>query len=76
MPERCVCCGEIIPEGQQVCPNCRVCTGEDEDDPDPCPCDSCSCQDSCDGWEARYCCALCRWYQNDPDCDNCDPRDI
>ena len=20
--ERCVCCGEIIPEGRQVCPNC------------------------------------------------------
>jgi Lar family restriction alleviation protein len=23
MPERCVCCGEIIPEGRQVCPNCE-----------------------------------------------------
>lgn len=22
--ERCVCCGEIIPEGQQVCENCRM----------------------------------------------------
>lgn len=21
--ERCVCCGEIIPEGRQVCPNCE-----------------------------------------------------
>lgn len=21
--ERCVCCGEIIPEGQQTCPNCE-----------------------------------------------------
>ena len=20
---RCVCCGEIIPEGRQVCPNCE-----------------------------------------------------
>ena len=20
----CVCCGEIIPEGRQVCPNCEV----------------------------------------------------
>ena len=20
---RCVCCGEIIPEGRQVCPNCK-----------------------------------------------------
>lgn len=23
MPERCVCCGTIIPEGRQVCPNCE-----------------------------------------------------
>ena len=23
MAERCVCCGEIIPEGQQVCPGCK-----------------------------------------------------
>ena len=22
--DRCVCCGEIIPEGRQVCPNCLV----------------------------------------------------
>ena len=21
--DRCVCCGEIIPEGSMVCPNCR-----------------------------------------------------
>lgn len=21
--ERCVCCGEIIPEGRMVCPNCE-----------------------------------------------------
>lgn len=23
MGDRCVCCGEIIPEGRQVCPNCE-----------------------------------------------------
>lgn len=23
MAERCVCCGEIIPEGRQVCPSCE-----------------------------------------------------
>ena len=23
MEERCICCGEIIPEGRQVCPNCE-----------------------------------------------------
>lgn len=22
--DRCVCCGEIIPEGRMVCPNCEV----------------------------------------------------
>lgn len=21
---RCICCGEVIPEGRQVCPNCEV----------------------------------------------------
>ena len=24
MEERCICCGEIIPEGRQVCPNCEA----------------------------------------------------
>lgn len=23
MPDRCICCGEIIPEGRMVCPNCE-----------------------------------------------------
>ena len=23
MEDRCICCGEIIPEGRQVCPNCE-----------------------------------------------------
>ena len=23
MPDRCACCGEIIPEGRQVCPKCE-----------------------------------------------------
>lgn len=23
-PNRCVCCGEIIPEGRQVCPDCSA----------------------------------------------------
>lgn len=29
--DRCVCCGEIIPEGQWVCPNCLVTVKEIED---------------------------------------------
>jgi len=40
----------------------------------PYPC--ISCQMECDGWDARYCCTLCMWYDDDPDCDNCDPMDI
>ena len=28
--ERCVCCGEIIPEGRAVCDNCWVAAGEME----------------------------------------------
>ena len=23
MPDRCVCCGEIVPEGRMVCPICE-----------------------------------------------------
>ena len=28
--ERCICCGEIIPEGRSVCPSCLVATKEME----------------------------------------------
>lgn len=24
MEERCICCGDIIPEGRQVCPRCEA----------------------------------------------------
>lgn len=40
------------------------------------PCDSCANKDNCDGWEARFCCRLCYYYNDDPDCDSCDPWDI
>lgn len=23
MEEKCICCGEVIPEGRQVCPKCE-----------------------------------------------------
>ena len=23
MPNRCVCCGDVIPQGRQVCPSCE-----------------------------------------------------
>lgn len=46
-------------------------------DYDPCPCDDCGMEESCDHWEARYCCTRCRWLfgENTP-CDDCDPMDI
>ena len=28
--DRCVCCGEIIPEGMMVCPNCLVASKEEK----------------------------------------------
>ena len=31
MPERCICCGAIIPEGRMVCPNCMVAVKERKD---------------------------------------------
>lgn len=45
-------------------------------DYDPCPCDDCIDRDMCDGWEARYCCTLCRWLYDYPDCSDCDPAEI
>lgn len=40
------------------------------------PCDTCKTQESCDIWEARFCCTLCYYYDDEPDCENCDPMDI
>jgi hypothetical protein len=39
MAERCVCCGEIIPEGRQVCPNCEhhIADVRKKDELKPCP---------------------------------------
>ena len=48
----------------------------DYDDMDDCPCNTCGMQDTCDGWEARFCCMRCRYFNEDPDCSNCDPMDI
>lgn len=42
---------------------------------DECPCNSCNDRDNCDGWEAIFCCDLCKW-RGMEDCDNCDPFDI
>ena len=41
------------------------------------PCDNCSQKETCDGWEAAYCCTLCMYeYDGDPPCEYCDPMDI
>lgn len=39
------------------------------------PCDNCSSADTCDGWEAKFCCELCE-YLGGGDCDDCDSMDI
>lgn len=39
------------------------------------PCNDCPKADWCDGWEAMFCCTLCR-YNGIEDCDNCDSYDI
>lgn len=48
---------------------------DDEEDSDY-PCDTCASKDGCDGWEARFCCKMCYYFSDEPDCENCDPMDI
>lgn len=31
MEDRCICCGEVIPEGRMVCPNCEAGLGKEEE---------------------------------------------
>ena len=40
------------------------------------PCDTCPSAEHCDGWEANFCCTLCMWRCDEPDCEHCDPMDI
>ena len=37
MTDRCVCCGEIIPEGRQVCPICEKKAEKNRAELKPCP---------------------------------------
>ena len=39
------------------------------------PCENRSTSDTCDVWEAHFCCARCMALGLD-DCNNCDPMDI
>lgn len=45
---------------------------------DDSPCNDCPFFDSCDTWDAQFCCTLCQYYGggNEDDCDNCDKFDI
>ena len=43
-----------------------------KDDDYPCK----TCDLHCDFWEAKYCCTLCHWYDDNPDCEDCNPWDI
>lgn len=50
---------------------------ERDEERDECPCHTCSEQEFCDGLEARpSCCELCRYYNDEPDCENCDMMDM
>ena len=49
---------------------------ERDEERDEDPCHTCDRQEFCDGWEAQFCCTLCRYYNDDPDCEYCDPMDI
>jgi hypothetical protein len=39
------------------------------------PCETCDKAETCDGWEAAYCCALCI-YNGAEHCEDCDSMDI
>ena len=47
------------------------------DKDDDYPCEKCNRRDACDGWDAQFCCILCRYYYKDnTPCEGCDPFDI
>lgn len=68
----------IISRGDSMCKKIQTVDDfiddDDYNEESDYPCDSCD--NWCDGWEARYCCTLCMWYDDDPDCDSCDSWDI
>ena len=49
----------------------------DDDTPADYPCRKCEeVGIYCDEWDSRYCCTLCYYYDDDPDCELCDPWEI
>lgn len=70
----CKYCGIDVDRGES---ECVIDIWESEAiEEDDCPCNTCVSKDNCDSWDARFCCTLCYYYSDDPDCENCDPRDI
>lgn len=74
---RCICCGEIIPEGMIACPNCLVVSKKKEKhliDVQDCPCDGCKAKPC--GHPAR-CVNFALWLNKTvnaveiPNCDKC-----
>lgn len=67
-------CGIDVGRGEG---ECIIDKWESEDiEDDNYPCNTCDRKDGCDSWDAQFCCTLCYYHSDDPDCENCDPMDI
>ena len=56
--DTCICCGELVPEGRQVCWQCEH--------PKPCPCDGCQRDADCTGRSKNAdvgCATFDRWFR-------------
>ena len=74
----CKYCGITVNRGEDECLVDKWFFGEQEieNEEDCHPCSTCPKQDYCDSWDAQFCCTLCYYYDDEPDCENCDPMDI
>ena len=69
----CKVCGIDVDRGEG---ECILDIWEAEAEESDYPCDNCANKDTCDHWDAQFCCTLCYYYSDEPDCENCDPMDI
>ena len=67
-------CGISVDRGEDECLFDKW-DAEDMEEDDY-PCNTCASKDNCDGWDAQFCCTLCYYYSDEPDCESCDPMDI
>lgn len=80
----CPQCSPFLPDKIKIidifsdigCLNWLLDRRDDTDEYDDYPCNTCASKDSCDDWEARFCCTLCCYCNDEPDCENCDSMDI